>query len=869
MSRFNFIFQVIFSCIFTVSKAQTSYILQGKVTNINNIPLLGASIILKNGDKFLSYRSTDTNGFYRFAIAKEDTISITVHAKLLGFKDEMAKITFNKPQLVINFKLTEEYQELKEIVIKKKTAITFKGDTTSFDLKAFRQGNEQTVEDIIKKLPGMSVDDNGQISFKGTKIETVLFDNENFYKDKYSNLTKRLNQKNIDTIEAIENYMEDDIMASFVKSGKTAINLKLKKDEGIHASGSLATDLGTGNRFDISAENISWKNKFKFMEIDEFGNTSQPYRYQISDQKLLNKLNYRIIPKSNADPLLPIPKANSNLYGKNLLINPNIVFKKSDKISFRGFGQYFNQTNVKATANSTEYFENQDLREFELKNQKTNERAVDYELETKVNINPIARVKNSISFTGFRNNLYSKDSIHQTLSSTTNKYLNDENFVRLLDKISFLKKIDDSCILDVTSIINISHLKTNSINERMISSTANYNAFQFLYNKNILSDSYIRIFKKNKHSLSSYTIGTSFNYENFSSDLNFSGQSLFNNASNSLVDMYLKHSWYRTFSKYSLLISSSLHSLNNQFNSNINRNSSRNQISPNLNLKNDYKISKKTNISLSFNYETQVNGIENRYEEMIINAPRSFHKNRPDNILLIEKTDLTLFVSYNDFFEKQITLNGFLMFGTKPISTNFYEIDLNHIYTTAFNGISKPFTFGNINFSTLLPSISSTFKLDASYSQNSSINSINSSELKFVRSKNTTFTAKLLTIFDGNFNGDISFSMSFSSFIDKNKHELPIVYNNKMNLYYTFRRVDLSLNNLFLFYANEINNKFLFSDFKAFYKPKNSKLSLSAGAINIFNQQNIIQQNRNNLVNNILKTIVNGRYLTAGGRYNF
>ena len=76
--------------------------------------------------------------------------------------------------------------ELKEVVIEGKIApYTIKKDTVVFDVSKYRDGSEKKVEDLIKKLPGVEVDANGSIKYKGKSIETVTLDGDNLFNSNY------------------------------------------------------------------------------------------------------------------------------------------------------------------------------------------------------------------------------------------------------------------------------------------------------------------------------------------------------------------------------------------------------------------------------------------------------------------------------------------------------------------------------------------------------------------------------------------------------------------------------------------------------------------------------------------------------------
>mgnify|MGYP003457951612 FL=1 len=117
--------------------------------------------------------------------------------------------------------------ELKEVVIEGKIApYTIKKDTVVFDVSKYRDGSEKKVEDLIKKLPGVEVDANGSIKYKGKSIETVTLDGDNLFNSNYKIGTKNINIDMVEQIEAIDNYTNNKLLKGIESEGKVALNLK-------------------------------------------------------------------------------------------------------------------------------------------------------------------------------------------------------------------------------------------------------------------------------------------------------------------------------------------------------------------------------------------------------------------------------------------------------------------------------------------------------------------------------------------------------------------------------------------------------------------------------------------------------------------
>lgn len=134
--------------------------------------------------------------------------------------------------------------QLQEVIVKKTDRpYKVKKDTVVYDVAKYRDGSEKKVEDLIRKLPGIEVDKNGSIKYKGKAIETVTLDGDNIFSTNYKVATKNINVDIVEQIEAIENYTKNHLLKGIESEGRVALNLKLKKGKSDY-SGTLENGVG-------------------------------------------------------------------------------------------------------------------------------------------------------------------------------------------------------------------------------------------------------------------------------------------------------------------------------------------------------------------------------------------------------------------------------------------------------------------------------------------------------------------------------------------------------------------------------------------------------------------------------------------------
>ncbi len=145
----------------------------------------------------------------------------------------------------LNFRLRFAPNELEQVLVKAtRKPYREQGDTISYDVAAYSDGSERKIEEVIKKLPGISVNErSGEIKYKGVPVETVTLDGDNLFDRDYTIGTRNLNADAVEKVEAIDNYNENPVLSGLTADGKVALNLVLK-DRAVDFSGSA--DLGAG-----------------------------------------------------------------------------------------------------------------------------------------------------------------------------------------------------------------------------------------------------------------------------------------------------------------------------------------------------------------------------------------------------------------------------------------------------------------------------------------------------------------------------------------------------------------------------------------------------------------------------------------------
>jgi hypothetical protein len=236
--------------------------------------------LLTPGDSILyKFTRSDAQGKFSFTNIKPGKyILMTTHPY---FADVLDNITVNDaPTDLGNLSLTSKSKLLMEVIVKSGNPIKIKGDTTVYTADSFQVSANANVEELLKKLPGIQVDKNGQIKAMGEVVEKVLVDGEEFFGDDPGMAVKNLRA---DAVKEVQVFDKKSDQAEFtgIDDGKTqkTINLKLKEDKKVGYFGKIDVAGGTQKKIDDRYnDNIlfsSFKGKRKFSAFLLNGNTGQ------------------------------------------------------------------------------------------------------------------------------------------------------------------------------------------------------------------------------------------------------------------------------------------------------------------------------------------------------------------------------------------------------------------------------------------------------------------------------------------------------------------------------------------------------------------------------------------------------------------
>ena len=221
--------------------------ISGQVKDNNGKPLELANVIAMNtiDNNLEGYAVTNANGEYEIKISKPTTIQIKV--SYLGY-DSQTKIIVITESTVKDFVLSESKNTLNGVEVTYQMPVTIKGDTIVYNADSFTSGHEKKLGDVLKKLPSVEVNADGEIEVEGKAVKKVMVEGKDFFDGDSKLATKNIPADAIKKVEILKNYNEVSQMRGVSDdSDNVAINIKLKEGKKTFWFGEVTAGGGQGD----------------------------------------------------------------------------------------------------------------------------------------------------------------------------------------------------------------------------------------------------------------------------------------------------------------------------------------------------------------------------------------------------------------------------------------------------------------------------------------------------------------------------------------------------------------------------------------------------------------------------------------------
>lgn len=211
-----FSFWLLVGCSMLAARAQSS-VISGQITDLDNNALIGASIALLNPNDSIFIKGTTSDIDGKFELTANSPSSFLLKFSYVGYEDLfLSKQVSNNQPLLLNTLVLQEKTALLKVVNITGTVIPVqqKGDTTQINADAFKTNKDATAEDLISKMPTITVQD-GKVQAQGENVQKVLVDGKDFFGDDASAVLKNLPAEIIDKIQIFDQKSSQSQLTGF------------------------------------------------------------------------------------------------------------------------------------------------------------------------------------------------------------------------------------------------------------------------------------------------------------------------------------------------------------------------------------------------------------------------------------------------------------------------------------------------------------------------------------------------------------------------------------------------------------------------------------------------------------------------------
>jgi hypothetical protein len=861
-------------------------IIIGNIQNESNEIVTNASVVLKDGKKIIAYVNANLDGKYELKTDKIGKFVLTFNAFNYETFSVNVEITNQTKIIEKNIILVFKSTEIQEIIIKHEKPISVKKDTIVFNAKAFLQGNEQVVEDLLKKIPGLSVSSDGIIKVGNQEVEKVMIDGDDFFEKGYKILTKNMPVQPVEKVELYEHYSNNKHLKGIENSNKVALNLKLKDDFKRQWFGN--TQLGYGlfskNRYEVRSNLMNFGKNNKYYFLSNLNNTGEDATGDIDH--LIRPFRFNepssLGDNQNANILLGLNTESPNLKQKRVnfnnaeMLSLNSIFTITPKIKLKTLGffnsdenDFYKNTFLSFLVGSTSFENTEDF----------------YGRKTKVNgfgkidfTYDVSKTKTLEYTTKFN---VSEDKGNSNLffnGSLLNEKLNNKN--QLFDqKIVFTNKMKANKVL----IFSGRYIKESTpqiykanqfLYQDLFSANAN-NVIQSAENKMQFLGFESHFMNRNKNNdLLEIQFGNQFRKDNLISNFLLKNNEIiidepsnYSNASNySCNDLYFNTQYLFKFSTVSLSTRVELH----QFYNKLELSKSQNPFFINPKIGFNWEMNKKNKVSTSLSINKTNASILDVYNGYIQTGIRSFSKGTGD-FSQLDASSAFLSYTYGSWSDKFFA-NSFFTY-TKNYDFFSSNTSVVQNYSLSEKIIIKDreiLIFSN-TIDRYIKLMSSNIKFSFGGSKSNYKNIVNDTNLREVRSSSLNYGFEVRSSFEGFFN------YNFGTKSDFTKIETSITnsFTNRISfidLFFIFDdKLSFEIKTEQYYFGNleKENNKYYFMDLEARYTFKANKLTFSLSGNNLFNTETFRNYNITDISISKTEYRLQPRYLLLKMEFRF
>ncbi|WP_146870435.1 carboxypeptidase-like regulatory domain-containing protein, partial [Flavobacterium branchiophilum] len=214
----------------------------------------------------------------KFVLNLKANSNYTIKLSFIGMQNKEMTVATKGENIVQN--ITMEYSgiALNDVEIVREMPVSIKGDTIVYNADSFKSGTERKLEDVLKKLPGVEVNADGEVEVEGKKVSKLMVEGKDFFDGDTKLGVKNIPADAIDKVQVLRNYNENSILKGVENNqDNVAMNIKLKSGKKNFWFGDVTAGAGINDtkRYIINPKLFYYNPKYSVNLITNFNNIGE------------------------------------------------------------------------------------------------------------------------------------------------------------------------------------------------------------------------------------------------------------------------------------------------------------------------------------------------------------------------------------------------------------------------------------------------------------------------------------------------------------------------------------------------------------------------------------------------------------------
>ncbi|TVZ15342.1 outer membrane beta-barrel protein [Maribacter sp. MAR_2009_72] len=313
-----------------------------------------------------SYGITNHAGLFKLKLKTGEQYTIKV--SYLGFRPESFTFTAAEDDAVKDIVLYEQAAQLDEVDVTYEMPVSVKGDTIVYDTDSFVSGTEKKLKDVLENLPGIEINDDGQIEVEGKTVSKVMVEGKDFFDGDSKLAVENIPANSLSKVEVLRNFNEVSQMKGLTNDDdNVALNIKLKEGKKNFWFGEITAGYGPDDRYLAHPKLFYYSPKYSVNIITDLNNigevpfTRNDYRNFTGGFRNLNSRVGSTI--ATGVDALGLSSAQNNRANDidTKFAAANFSYAPTESLDLSGFGIYSYTGTLMKSEGSTSYIASNDV----------------------------------------------------------------------------------------------------------------------------------------------------------------------------------------------------------------------------------------------------------------------------------------------------------------------------------------------------------------------------------------------------------------------------------------------------------------------------------------------------------------------------